>query len=98
MHEPSATTCMSNNALQQQATNKLELNYPCHNQAVERHNQLVTEAATAVESFDRRDGMIRQKIKSRRLMPCYDRKNSLMCNILLTLNDKLFELFYVCVK
>ena len=74
MHEPPATTYMSDNALQQLATNKLELNYPCHNQAVERHNQLVTEAATAVEGFDRRDGMIRQKIKSRRLMPCFDTK------------------------
>ena len=100
MHEPPTTTCMSDNALQQLATNKLELNYPCHNQAVERHNQLVTEAATAVEDFDQRDGMIRQKIKSRRLMPCYDtkKKSNSMCNILLTLNDKLFELFYVCVK
>ena len=59
MHEPPATTCMSDNALQQLATNKLELNYSCRNQAVERHIQLVTEAATAVESFDQRDGMIR---------------------------------------
>ena len=71
-HEPPATTCMSDNALQQLATNKLELNHPCHNQAVEHHIQLVAEAATAVEGFDRRDGMIRQKVKSRRLMPCYD--------------------------
>ena len=74
MHEPPATTCMSDNALQQLATNKPELNYPCHNQAEERHIQLVPEAATAVEGFDRKDCMIRQKIKSRRLMPCYDTK------------------------
>ena len=41
VHETPATTCMSDNALSQLATNKLELNYPCHNQAVERHHQLV---------------------------------------------------------
>ena len=56
------------------AENKLQLIHPCHNQVVERHIKLVTEAATTVEGFLRRDGMIRQKIKSRRLMKCFESK------------------------
>ena len=46
--------------------------HPCRNQAVERHVKLVTEAATIVEGFSRRDGMIGQKIKSRHLMKCFE--------------------------
>ena len=100
MHKPPVTTCMSDKALQQLATNKLELNYLCHNQAVERHIQLVTEAATAVKGFDRKGGMIGQKIQSKKLMPRYDKKKKKQFKeyILLTLNDKLLELFYVSVK
>ena len=42
----------------------LQLDHPCHNQCVERHVKMVTEAAAQVEGFERRDGLIRQKIKS----------------------------------
>lgn len=52
----------------------LNLNHPCHNQAVERHVKLVTEASSSVSGFERRDGMIRQKIRSRKLMKCFDTK------------------------
>ena len=45
-----------------------------HNQCVERHVKMVTEAAAQVEGFERRDGLIRQKIKSRKLLKKFDTK------------------------
>ena len=52
----------------------LQLDQPCHNQCVERHVKMVTEAAAQVEGFERRDGLIRQKIKSRKLLKKFDTK------------------------
>lgn len=52
----------------------LDMKHPCHNQSVERHVKLVTEAASQVSGFKRRDGLIRQKIKSRKLMKVFDTK------------------------
>ena len=52
----------------------LQLDHPCHNQCVERHVKMVTEAAAQVEGFERRDGLIRQKIKSRKLLKKFDTK------------------------
>ena len=54
--------------------NQLILEHPCHNQAVERHIKLVTEASAAVTGFEKRDGLIRQKIRSRRLMKAFNTK------------------------
>ena len=45
----------------------LELKQPCHNQAVERHVKIVTDAASYVAGFEKRDGLIRQRIASRKL-------------------------------
>lgn len=42
---------------------------PCHNQAVERCIKVVTEASLTVCSPDSRDGLIRNKLKSRNIMP-----------------------------
>jgi len=52
----------------------LVLQHPCHNQAVERHVKLVTEAALVVTEYEKRDGMIHQKIQSRLLMSKFDSK------------------------
>ena len=52
----------------------LQLDHPCHNQCVERHVKMVTEATAQVEGFERRDGLIRQKIKSRKLLKKFDTK------------------------
>ena len=41
---------------------KLNLEYPCHNQALKRHIKLVSEASAAVGGFKNRDGLTRQKI------------------------------------
>ena len=53
---------------------KFELKMPCHNQAVERHIKVVTEVSMLVSVFERRDGFIRQKLKSRKLMKRYNTK------------------------
>ena len=52
----------------------LKLDYPCHNQSVERHVKLVTEASSQVAGFERRDDLIRQKIRSRKLMKVLNTK------------------------
>ena len=41
----------------------LQISHPCHNQAVERHIQLVSEVSALVTGFENRDGIIRQRIK-----------------------------------
>ena len=60
--------------LQNMYKTKYELDIPCHNQAVERHIKVVTEASMLVYGFERRDGLIRQKLKSRKLMKCFNTK------------------------
>ena len=52
----------------------LVLKHACHNQAVERHIKLVTEAASSVCGFERKDGVIRQCIKSRKLIKKFGTK------------------------
>lgn len=47
---------------------------PCHTQTVERCVKLVTEASLAVCGHDARDGFIRSRLESRRLMPKFDTK------------------------
>ena len=58
---------------------KLVLKHPCNNQAVERHVKVVSEASSKVVGPDRRDGLIRQKLKSRRLMKCFNTKSDYSC-------------------
>jgi len=55
-------------------TKPLVLLHPCHNQAVQRHVKLVTEAASVVTRYENRDGMIRRNIQSRLLMSKFDSK------------------------
>ena len=52
----------------------LTLKHPCHNQVVERHIRVVSDAASKVCGHNRRDGHIRQKLKSRRLMKTVESK------------------------
>lgn len=47
---------------------------PCHTQAVERTVKLVTEAAENVCESLAREGYIKAKINSRKLMPKFDTK------------------------
>jgi len=55
-------------------TEPLVLQHPCHNQAVERLVELVTEAASVVTGYEKRYGMIRQNIQSRLLMSKFNSK------------------------
>ena len=50
----------------------LQLDHPCHNQCVEHHVKMVTEATAQVEGFEQRNELIRQKIKSRKLLKKFD--------------------------
>ena len=61
-------------------TKPLALQHPCHNQALETHVKLVTEAASVVTGYEKRDGMIRQKIQSRLLMSKFDSKQQFVWN------------------
>jgi len=48
--------------------------YPNHTQAVERCIKLVTDASKSVFGYDARDGFIRARVESRRLMPRIETK------------------------
>lgn len=48
--------------------------YPCHTQAVERTVKIVTEASVSVCGREKRDGYIRNRLKSRENMPKYESK------------------------
>ena len=63
MQAPPAITALINNEVERFRENKQILKQPCHNQGVERHIKLVTEASTAVAGFEKRDELIFQKIK-----------------------------------
>ena len=77
--EPPAIKSMNDAAIQRFKLDKLELDHPCHNQAVERHVKLVTKASIRVAGFQRRDGMIIQNIKSRKLMPSFNTEKQFNC-------------------
>jgi hypothetical protein len=53
----------------------LKLRHECHSQNVERHVKLVTEASASVVGHDRRDGVIRNKIRSRKLLKNFKSKS-----------------------
>ena len=70
-HQPPAIGHLTDVDIEQCRVRPLTLHHPCHNQSVERHVKLVTEASAQVEGFARRDGIIRQKIKSRKLLKTF---------------------------
>lgn len=82
--EPPLTVKLSSNELLEIVNNpdilKINCNFPCHTQAVERTVKLVTEASSAVCGFNKRDGWIKATIKSRKNMPFFSSKNKYSCN------------------
>ena len=74
MYEPPVLKHLLNKEIEAFQQHKLNLEHPCHNQAVERHIKLVSEASTAVAGFKNRDGLIRQKIRSRKLIKTFNTK------------------------
>ena len=75
--EPPATKIINNEAMQNFKTSKLALDHPRYNQVVERHVKLVTDASMDVAGFERRDGIIGPKIKSRNTMPLFNTKKQI---------------------
>ena len=55
--------------------------YPCHTQSVERGVKLVTEASAAVCGVNARDGFIRARLESRKVMPRFNTSRILHCLI-----------------
>ena len=51
-----------------QSSNDFQLNHECHRQNVERHIKLVMKASGSVCGYSRKDGLIRNKIISHKLM------------------------------
>ncbi|XP_050527619.1 uncharacterized protein LOC126897791 [Daktulosphaira vitifoliae] len=83
--EPPLTSNIDQDTLRQivlsHKKNTLEIFYlPCHTQAVERSVKLVTEASAAVCGQARRDGVIRARIESRRIMPHFNSKKYFQFN------------------
>lgn len=74
IEEPPLTRDLSTDELEDVIENPLIFGHPCHNQAVERHVKLVTEASATVTTFERRDGLIRQRIRSRKIMKDFETK------------------------
>ena len=74
MHEPPALKHLLHKETEAFQQHKLNVEHPCYNQAVERHTKLVSEASAAVAGFKNRDGLIRQKIRSRKLMKTFNTK------------------------
>ena len=58
MHEPPALKHLLNKEIETFQQYKVNLEHPCHNQAVERHIKLVPEASATVAGFKNRDGLI----------------------------------------
>ena len=76
VEEPPLTKDLANEEINAIVKTTLLLTHPCHNQAVERHIRLVSEAARTVCTFERRDGLIRQRICSHGLIKKCDKKNN----------------------
>ena len=65
--QPPAIEHLSDANIEQCRVRPLKLDHPCNNQSVERHVKFVTEASAQLEGFARKNGMIRQTIKARKL-------------------------------
>jgi len=74
-HRPPIIMNLSNEDLLKLYNTPFVLKQPFHNQRVERHIKLVTEAAGSVAGFEKRDGMIRQRILSSQIMKNFHTKH-----------------------
>ena len=72
MHKPPMLKHLLNKEIEAFQQHILNLEHPYYNQAVERHIKLVSEALAAVAEFKNRNGLIRQKIQSRKLMKTFN--------------------------
>jgi len=77
--EPPLIQKLSNDDIAKIQHSPLVCLHSCHNQAVERHVKVVSEASSVVCGLERRDGLIRQRLKSRRLMKRFDTRQQFVC-------------------
>ena len=73
MYEPPPLKHLFHKEIEAFQQHKLNLEHPYHNQAVERHIKLVSEP-TPLAELKNRNGLIGQKIRSRKLMQTFDIK------------------------
>ena len=72
--QPPAIRHLSDSEIEDCRMKPLILHHPCHNQTVKRHVKLVTEGSAQVTGFERRDELLHQKIRSRKLLKKFDTK------------------------
>ena len=74
--QPPAIAHLTNDSIEEGRIKRLLLHHPCHNQTVERTACKTGYRSVLIQvaGFKRRDGLIRQKIKSRSLMKKFDTK------------------------
>ena len=68
VQEPPLLKHLSTHDIEKIRSEPLKLGHLCHDQKVERHIKLVSEASVVVETFEKKDGLIRQKINSRKFV------------------------------
>ena len=76
MTEPPLLRLFPDQKIEEITTTPLKLHHPCHNQAVKRHIKNVGEASLSVCGFEKRDGVVLEKLRSRKLTKCYDTKKN----------------------
>ena len=72
--EPPVLRSLQHDEIEAFRDHPLLFNNPCHNQTVKRHVKLVTQVSFLFSSFEKRNGSIRQKIRSRQLIKHFDTK------------------------
>ena len=74
LSEPPVVMDFSDEEIVNIRNNRLILKHPCHSQAVKRCVKDVSEASSQVARFERRDGHMRQTLRSRKLLKRFEAK------------------------
>ena len=78
--DPPLLRNMSNVDIENITKDQLKLKHPYHNQGVERTIKVISDASARVVGKERRDGVIRQTVKSRKLIKSYNKKSDYVVN------------------
>ena len=70
----SAIASLTDREIEECLKKPLVLHHPCYKQSVEQHVKLVAEESAQAAGFDTRHRVIRQKLKSRKLMKTFATK------------------------
>ena len=74
LQQPPIIASLTDREIDECLKKPLVFHHPCLSQSEERHVKLVVEESAQVAGFDRRNGVIRQRIKSRKLRKTFDTK------------------------